>query len=68
MKHLSIKYSHLHQLIKHHSIKAGQVLDVVPLHDGAVLPDVGPELLHVEDQLCYVSAKNIARTNGHGGQ
>lgn len=49
--------SHLHQLIKHHSVEAGQVLDVVPLHDGAVLPHVGPELLHVEDQLCYVSAK-----------
>lgn len=50
-------YSHLHQLIKHHSVKAREVLDVVALHDGAVLPDVGPELLHVEDELGYVSAR-----------
>lgn len=50
--------SYLHQFIQHHSIEAGQVLDVVSLHHRAVLPDVSSELLHVEDQLCYVSAKH----------
>lgn len=49
--------SYLHQFIQHHGIEAGQVLDVVSLHHRAVLPDVSSELLHVEDQLCYVSAQ-----------
>lgn len=46
--------SYLHQFIQHDSIKPRQVLDVVPLHHRTVLPDVSSELLHVEDQLCYV--------------
>lgn len=53
--------SYLHQLIQHHCIKARQVLDVVSLHHRAVLPDVSSELLHVEDQLRYVSEKNRTR-------
>lgn len=50
--------SYLHQFIQHHSIKTGQVLHIVSLHHGTVLPDVSPELLHVEDQLCYVPEKH----------
>lgn len=49
--------SHLHKLIENHSVKAGQVLHIVPLHYGTVLPDVCPELLHVEDELCNMPEK-----------
>lgn len=49
--------SYLHQLIQHHSIETRQILDVVSLHHRAVFSDMSSELLHVEDQLCYVSAK-----------
>lgn len=49
---------YLHQFIQHHSIKPRQVLDIVSLHHRSVLSDMSSELLHVEDQLCYVSAKH----------
>lgn len=52
------KCSHLNQFIQHHSIKPRQVLDVVSLHHRPILPDMSSELLHVEDQLSYVSAKH----------
>lgn len=50
-------HSYLHQFVQHHSVKTGKVLDIVSLHHRAVLPDMSSELLHVEDQLCYVSVK-----------
>lgn len=52
---------HLHQLVEYDGVEAGQVLHVVSLHDGAVLPHVGSQLLHVEDELGNVSA----RPKGH---
>lgn len=58
----SVVCLYLHQLVQHHGVEPGQVLDVVALHDGTVLPDVSPELLHVEDQLRYVSAGHTEQT------
>lgn len=49
-----LRESHLDELIEDDCIKAGQVLHIVPLHDGAVLPHMGSQLLHVEDQLSNV--------------
>lgn len=46
--------SHLNELIEDDCIEAGQILHIVPLHDRAVLPHVGSQLLHVEDQLSNV--------------
>lgn len=43
--------SHLDELIEDDCIEAGQILHVVPLHDGAVLPHMCSQFLHVEDQL-----------------
>lgn len=48
------KKSHLDELIEDDRIEAGQVLHVVPLHDRAVLPHMGSQLLHVEDQFSNV--------------
>jgi len=53
--------AYLHQFVQHHGVEARQVLDVVALHHGPVLPDVSSELLHVEDQLCYVSVGTVTR-------
>lgn len=50
-----ISESHLDELVEDDRIEARQVLHVVPLHDGAVLPHMGSQLLHVEDQLSDVS-------------
>lgn len=52
-------HSYLHQFVQHHGIKTRKVLDIVSLHHRAVLPDMSSELLHVEDQLCYVSVTHI---------
>lgn len=48
---------HLYELIEHHGVKARQVLNVIPLHHGAILPHMCPQLFHVEDQLCNVPVK-----------
>lgn len=46
--------THLDKLIEDNCIEARQILHIVPLHDGAVLPHMGSQLLHVEDQLSDV--------------
>lgn len=51
-------HTYLHQLIQHNSIKTREILDIVSLHHWTVFSDMSSELLHVEDQLCYVSAKH----------
>lgn len=50
----SLCHSYLHELVEDDGVKAREVLHVVPLHHGAVLPDVRPQLLHVKYQFSNV--------------